>query len=242
MKKFLTLLLATVMPLIIFSQAPNFTMTSTDGETYNLHDQLDSGKVVVLDFFSTTCGTCQTGVPTVEKIWTEVLSEGNKGWVWAIEIGYHDEIQIDEFFNEYGGTFPAFSVVEDDSIINPDFGFDVPYAPQYFVVCPDYKYQNVPLNMVESEIEKCGQQTGVAQNLTQMKVKTRSNSFMLDNLPPTSGKFRIQIINTLGSVISSDLISGASKNWESPQLDKGIYIIQLTVGQRLHFSRKIALN
>ncbi len=34
------------------AQAPDFTQTDIYGNTYNLYDQLDLGKVVLLDFFS----------------------------------------------------------------------------------------------------------------------------------------------------------------------------------------------
>ncbi|HKK59767.1 MAG TPA: TlpA disulfide reductase family protein [Salinivirga sp.] len=241
MRKLLSVLLILAFPVVTLSQAPDFTMTSTSGETYNLQDQLDSGKTIVLDFFSTTCGTCQTGVPTVEKIWNDVLLNGEKGWVWAVEIGYHNETQIDEFFNEYGGTFPAFSVVEDDSIINPDFGFDVPYAPQYFVVCPDGKYKNVALNMVESEVEKCAQQTGIKNNTYQIAIHTLRNSFMLENLPYSYGDIQVRVINTMGKTVSSDIINGRAHNWQSPELEKGIYIIQVSGQGNLHFAQKVAL-
>jgi hypothetical protein len=41
------------------TQAVDFTVTFTDGETFNLFDKLAEGKHVCIDFFFTTCGPCQ---------------------------------------------------------------------------------------------------------------------------------------------------------------------------------------
>ena len=50
----------------IGNTAPDFTATDTHGETHTLYDYLEDGKIVVLDFFYTTCGPCQFYTPTSE--------------------------------------------------------------------------------------------------------------------------------------------------------------------------------
>ncbi len=40
------------------SIAPDFTLQDIDGHTHHLYDYLDSGKVVILDFFEVMCGPC----------------------------------------------------------------------------------------------------------------------------------------------------------------------------------------
>ena len=39
--------------------APNFTVTDINGTSHTLYNYLDSGKVVVLELLSVTCGHCQ---------------------------------------------------------------------------------------------------------------------------------------------------------------------------------------
>ena len=67
MKKTLTLLLICLTFLVNAQTgmlngsgyAPDITVTDINGNTHNLYNYLDSGKVVVLEFLSVTCGHCQ---------------------------------------------------------------------------------------------------------------------------------------------------------------------------------------
>ncbi len=76
--------------------APDWTLTDIDGDTYNLHDILDDGKSVILDFSATWCSPCwsyhNTGI--LEQMYDEYGPDGT------------DEIRI--FFIEVdGGTNEA---------------------------------------------------------------------------------------------------------------------------------------
>mgnify|MGYP006274869553 CR=1 FL=1 len=225
------------------AQVPDFTITSTDGETYSIHNELDKGKVIVIDFFSTTCGTCQSGVPQMEKIWNNALENGDKGWVWAVEIMYHDESEIDAFFDQYGGSFPAFSVIDDDSIINPDYGFDVPYAPQYFVICPDYTYNNVPITAISQFIEKCGVISNIRETaMDNIILQNRSKSIFIDNLPTDNGQYQIQMVNMIGKIVSNKVVSGSASTWQSSELEEGIYVVRIINDGRTRFAEKILIR
>ena len=49
--------------------APDFTITDTDGHTFNLYTTLNEGKTVFLDFFFTTCGYCIQYSPIIEQVY-----------------------------------------------------------------------------------------------------------------------------------------------------------------------------
>ena len=125
--------------------APDFTLTSTDGTTYNLYEQLDLGKTVVLDFFMISCGSCATYLDSLDLIWETYGYEGDSTMVWGIEINQGTDEEIDEFFLENGGTFPAFNTIDDEYITDTSY-YDVTYTPKYFVICPDryFKYCDYP--------------------------------------------------------------------------------------------------
>ncbi|MEI7895720.1 MAG: T9SS type A sorting domain-containing protein [bacterium] len=64
MKRLITLIILTVIVSTTYCQLPNgsiapdFTLKDIDGNTRHLYDYLDSGKVVVIDFFEVLCGPC----------------------------------------------------------------------------------------------------------------------------------------------------------------------------------------
>lgn len=64
----------------LFAQtAPNFTITTTDGQVRKLHeDYLDKGKTVMLKLFFTTCPFCINISPKVQKLY-EKWGSGNNG-------------------------------------------------------------------------------------------------------------------------------------------------------------------
>ena len=48
-------------------EAPDFTVTDIDGNTFNLRDQ--RGKVVIIDFMATWCGSCNDVMPNLVKVY-----------------------------------------------------------------------------------------------------------------------------------------------------------------------------
>ena len=53
--------------------APDITVADINGNTHNLYNYLDSGKVVVLELMSVTCGHCQAHAAGTENSyqWTK---------------------------------------------------------------------------------------------------------------------------------------------------------------------------
>lgn len=88
--------------------APNFTVTDTHGDTHRLYDYLDSGKVVVLDFFFTTCVPCQFYSPQVNLAYEKYGC--NTAEVFFMAIDYNDtNAEVLAYDQQYNIEYPSVS-------------------------------------------------------------------------------------------------------------------------------------
>jgi cytochrome c biogenesis protein CcmG/thiol:disulfide interchange protein DsbE len=81
--------------------APDFTLTTLDGEQIRLSEQ--RGKVVILNFWASWCIPCRDEAPVLQNIWEQYRSRG----VIVVGVAYTDtERGAREFIAEYGQTYP----------------------------------------------------------------------------------------------------------------------------------------
>lgn len=111
----LYMLLFSCAPLWIHAQVGNpasdFTVTDTEGETHQLYDYVEAGKVVVLDFYYTTCGPCQFYSPQVNLAYQKYGC--NTANVVFISIDYNDsDAEVVAYDSEYSIEFPSVSGLE----------------------------------------------------------------------------------------------------------------------------------
>lgn len=79
---------------MIGKPAPDFSVTDVDGNTISLKDF--RGKVLLLDFWSTTCGPCIGEMPNVRKVYDEFNAMGFE--VIGISLD-EDEERLDDFLS-----------------------------------------------------------------------------------------------------------------------------------------------
>ena len=82
--------------------AADFSLLDIDGHTRTLSDY--AGKVVVANFWATWCPPCCAEIPSMQRAWQKLESEG--GVVLALHVG-GDAEQIWAFLAEFGVTFPV---------------------------------------------------------------------------------------------------------------------------------------
>lgn len=82
-------------------QAPDFTLTSFDGETLRLADM--RGQVVVLNFWATWCISCKDEAVDLELAWQDYKDQP----VRFIGVDYLDQEPLNlEWIERYGITYP----------------------------------------------------------------------------------------------------------------------------------------
>jgi plastocyanin len=148
MKKILTLLF-TISTLLTSAQsgmldgsgyAPDIAVTDINGNTHNLYNYLDSGKVVVLELMSVTCGHCQSHAAGTENSYqTNGPSGTNVARFLGLEVNAAtDSAAVANFASTYGVTFPIANNISPTAI-----NYQLYYTPGYYVIYPDRSYTTI---------------------------------------------------------------------------------------------------
>jgi cytochrome c biogenesis protein CcmG/thiol:disulfide interchange protein DsbE len=81
--------------------APDFSLTTFDGQTFRLSDQ--RGKVVVINFWASWCIPCREEAPVLEATWNEYRDRG----VVFVGVDYLDtETEARKYMAEFDLTYP----------------------------------------------------------------------------------------------------------------------------------------
>ncbi len=206
--------------------AEDFTLTSTDGVTFNLYEQLDSGKIVILDFFSVGCPSCQENTPHLDSIWQAYGYNGDSLWVWGIESYNADSAQIESFRQEFGATFPCFSTKNDTEVLGL---YNITYTPQYYITCPvNHTAKKISFESIENYIESCKSELytntkTINQKKPQFLIFQSGNILKVVN--EENSDLYLSIVKINGQTIHSAILPSRSN--KEYRLKKGIYIIKL---------------
>lgn len=221
--------------------AADFTLTDIHGNTYNLYTELSSGKTVVLDFFSISCGSCATSVPVLSSLWHENGGYSSDLWVWGVEVFSASDAEIDTFEQENGGDFPCFSNGGNDSIIQ---AYDIQYTPRFYVVCPDKRRVPSLLGDLQLNIDFCRQFTEVKKAGNEPAVVFSSDQHNLYFSISKNFTGLFEMYNSSGIEAVKEKIYGNSSGMVTvpkTRLTSGIYLYRTSTLKGVVYSGKVII-
>ncbi len=127
--------------------AVDFTMTSyseTGSKQVHLQTELNAGKIVLLDYFFTTCFYCQVSAPELEDIYTDFGPTGsNKLEILSLDVNTstHSSTSVASYISTYSVSNPMFDIASHTSTF-----YGAPYhtnsvtsygLPHFIAICPD---------------------------------------------------------------------------------------------------------
>jgi len=107
-------------------KAPNFSLKSTDGSTFELAKL--KGKVVVVNFWATWCGPCRSEIPGFLEVYRQYKSKGLEIVGVSLDRGGWSEVR--PFVEKYKVSYPV--VVGDGNLADAYGGIEA--IPTTFVV------------------------------------------------------------------------------------------------------------
>jgi thiol-disulfide isomerase/thioredoxin len=111
------MLVLTLKSLNLFSQATayDFTAAECQGNSHHLFDELDAGKVVILEFFMLNCAPCIVATKALENI-TQPYQNSHPGRVHIYSFGFLNSYTCDQILgwkNDNEFSHPVFDDGED---------------------------------------------------------------------------------------------------------------------------------
>jgi thiol-disulfide isomerase/thioredoxin len=117
------------------SVAKDFSAKDIVGTTHHLFDYLDNNKFVLLDFFTTACGSCQTYAPEVSAAYSDFGCNTGNLVVLGINRGSNNA-SVHDFDSAFGVFFPSVSGTQGGGNRVVD-SFQVLSYPTVILIAPD---------------------------------------------------------------------------------------------------------
>lgn len=215
---------------------PNFTMTDIKGVEKSLYEQLDNNKIVVINFFSTTCGSCITGVPYMESAFQTYETEMQKVVFWGIETRQATNEEVEQFCTENNASYTCFSTLNQEEVLTL---YDINYTPQYWVIIPEGKVKQVGVQGISTLLNDILSASSEDKKEEDVVLNYSNSKFVIQL--PNSKKSIFEIYDVSGKMIFSKEISSKNQTIETSNLKKGIYIARITQENKKIFKKKIVV-
>lgn len=230
----------------LLTEAENFNVKTIDGLPIWLFPILDEEeKIVVIDFFSTTCGPCQDYADDFQRSYEAFGS--NTGNVYHMGINWGSDNQgVHDFDSVFGLTFPSVSGLQGGGNIVYN-QYEIQSYPTVIVIKPDHLISNqyiwVPSeeNIEEAIIDAGGIFVGTEENIGDEapfsfypSPLTEKGLISLELMKP--GTVAFEVFDIFGKLMKSEsqyFVSAGKHNipLSVAQFPAGFYFIRLMKDQ-----------
>jgi len=229
----------------LLTEAENFNVKTIDGVPIWLFPILDEEeKIVVIDFFSTTCGPCQDYADDFQRSYEAFGS--NTGNVFHMGINWGNDNQgVHDFDSIFGLTFPTVSGTQGGGN-NVYDQYEIQSYPTVIIIKPDHQIDNpyiwVPSeeNIEEAIIVAGGIFVGTEESIDERgslrfypNPVTENGLIGFDLKKP--GIVKYKIVNILGELLFSGeryFTTGGRQDipLSVSQFSEGLYFVNLIKG------------
>jgi peroxiredoxin len=127
--------------------APDFTLSTTEGKTVNLHELLQRGPLV-LAFFKISCPVCQYAFPMYER-----LAKAHKDVATFLGISQNGPSDAKAFAREYGVTFPI-AIDNDANHYAVSNAYGLTNVPTIFYIVPDGEIEVSSVGWSKTDVDQ----------------------------------------------------------------------------------------
>jgi len=237
------------------TEAVDFTLADTEGETYQLYDLLDQNKVVLLDFFFIACAPCYHSLPTIKSLWETYGSGSDCFYVLGLDVRVQESSEmLSQYKSNKGISYPLFA--SDTNNAQPNIlcqqysgGLNV---PAFVVILPDrtVEYMHVGwgeegtglISAIDSIMLNKACEPTTINKLDQSTEEPiiypnpTTELITVTNLPREAT--RINVYNVLGELVHSQQTASDDSLIDLSTLPSGLYIIQLQ-NRQMTFRKKV---
>jgi thiol-disulfide isomerase/thioredoxin len=232
------------------TEAPDFSVKTTESETIHLFPLLDNNKIVVIDFFSTSCGPCQTFAYDFELAYQNFGS--NEGNVFFVGINYNSDNQgVRIFDSTFNITLPSASGIEGGGNAVYE-SYQISAYPTVIVITPDrqiveqFIWEPTEVNITNAVLEAGGMLVG-NHELFLDKIEIYPNpvhhEISIRISPDFTPGMNYRITDINGKQILSGLIPENDMIFKLSvaDIENGLYLLRLSSESQI-FTQKIFIN
>lgn len=257
MKKILTLVLTLALGLNLFGQnkaiAPNFTATDVHGHEINLYDILDGGQYVLIDFFFTACGPCNTTAPKVEESYHYFGCNDHD--VFYMEISPSDDNEaLKKWIEKYNIEYPTIGKDSNGQDICGAYG--IQYYPTVILISPEKEIIISDLwpiptaqTIIDALEEKGIEKHECTSPIVDIEAEQDSNLFSVYPNPAkdhfvvkSRNAKEIKVYTLTGQIIQQYKVTDEVMNISTDGYPNGIYIVKIQNRNGKYQQFKLTIN